>query len=147
MTEDDRIFHTDRTPYAKAPVTPSRRIGELAFEAPWTAWASGMTPAFAYAWVFTSEDSRQHLAGDNVPRAVDFEERIPRHPSERLVKRPLRTRYRRKTGRRVWNPVRVTLPARIIHELFAALASGNRHDDLASSSPDRECGRRRHHRP
>lgn len=36
---------------------------------------------------------REHLAGYKVPRTVDFEESLPRHPTGKLYKRLLRDRY------------------------------------------------------
>ena len=39
------------------------------------------------------EYCREHLAGYKVPRSVDFEESLPRHPTGKLYKRILRDRY------------------------------------------------------
>ena len=39
------------------------------------------------------EHCREHLAGYKVPRSVDFEESLPRHPTGKLYKRILRDRY------------------------------------------------------
>ena len=36
---------------------------------------------------------RDHLAGYKVPRSVDFEDKLPRHPTGKLYKRLLRDRY------------------------------------------------------
>ena len=36
---------------------------------------------------------REHLAGYKVPRSVDFEASLPRHPTGKLYKRLLRDRY------------------------------------------------------
>jgi long-chain acyl-CoA synthetase len=36
---------------------------------------------------------RDHLAGYKTPRSVDFEEKLPRHPTGKLYKRILRDRY------------------------------------------------------
>jgi long-chain acyl-CoA synthetase len=40
------------------------------------------------------EFARQHLAGFKVPRSVDFEDELPRHPTGKLYTRLLRDRYR-----------------------------------------------------
>jgi long-chain acyl-CoA synthetase len=37
--------------------------------------------------------ARQHLARYKVPRSIDFEARLPRHPSGKLYTRLLRDRY------------------------------------------------------
>ena len=44
---------------------------------------------------------REHLAGYKVPRSIDFEATLPRHPTGKLYKRLLRDRYWEGTGRRI----------------------------------------------
>jgi long-chain acyl-CoA synthetase len=44
---------------------------------------------------------RERLAGYKVPRSVDFEDELPRHPTGKLFKRLLRDRYWEGTGRRI----------------------------------------------
>jgi long-chain acyl-CoA synthetase len=44
---------------------------------------------------------REHLAGYKVPRSIDFEAALPRHPTGKLYKRLLRDRYWEATGRRI----------------------------------------------
>ena len=44
---------------------------------------------------------RQHLAGYKAPRSIDFEERLPRHPTGKLYKRLLREPYWDGTGRTI----------------------------------------------
>jgi long-chain acyl-CoA synthetase len=44
---------------------------------------------------------REHLAGYKVPRSVDFEEALPRHPSGKLYTRRLRERYWKGRERRI----------------------------------------------
>jgi long-chain acyl-CoA synthetase len=44
---------------------------------------------------------RAHLAGYKVPRSIDFEAALPRHPTGKLYKRLLRDRYWEGTGRRI----------------------------------------------
>jgi long-chain acyl-CoA synthetase len=44
---------------------------------------------------------RERLAGYKVPRSVDFEEALPRHPTGKLYKRLLRDRYWPSDGRRI----------------------------------------------
>ena len=39
------------------------------------------------------EYARAHLAGYKVPRSIDFEDSLPRHPSGKLYIRRLRDRY------------------------------------------------------
>ena len=36
---------------------------------------------------------REHLAGYKVPRSIDFEDELPRHPTGKLYTRLLRDRY------------------------------------------------------
>jgi long-chain acyl-CoA synthetase len=45
--------------------------------------------------------SRDHLAGYKVPRSIDFEDQLPRHPTGKLYKRVLRDAYWQGTGRRI----------------------------------------------
>ena len=45
--------------------------------------------------------SRERLAGYKVPRSIDFEDALPRHPTGKLYKRLLRDRYWEGTGRRI----------------------------------------------
>ncbi len=45
--------------------------------------------------------ARRHLAGYKVPRSIDFEERLPRHPTGKLYTRLLRERYWKGQGRRI----------------------------------------------
>ena len=45
--------------------------------------------------------TREHLAGYKAPRSIDFEERLPRHPTGKLYKRLLRDPYWEGTGRRI----------------------------------------------
>jgi len=47
------------------------------------------------------EHCREHLAGYKVPRSVDFEESLPRHPTGKLYKRILRDRYWEGRERRI----------------------------------------------
>lgn len=44
---------------------------------------------------------REHLAGYKVPRSVDFEDALPRHPTGKLLKRLLRDPYWEGTGRSI----------------------------------------------
>ncbi len=44
---------------------------------------------------------REHLAGFKVPRSVDFESSLPRHPTGKLLKRLLRDKYWEGTGRKI----------------------------------------------
>ena len=44
---------------------------------------------------------RQRLAGYKVPRSIDFEAELPRHPTGKLYKRLLRDRYWEGTGRQI----------------------------------------------
>ncbi len=44
---------------------------------------------------------REHLAAYKVPRSVDFEDELPRHPTGKLYKRLLRDRYWAGTGRTI----------------------------------------------
>lgn len=44
---------------------------------------------------------REHLAGYKVPRSVDFEESLPRHPTGKLLKRLLRDPYWKDSGRNI----------------------------------------------
>jgi long-chain acyl-CoA synthetase len=45
--------------------------------------------------------ARMHLADYKVPRSIDFEERLPRHPTGKLLVRELRERYWRGRDRRI----------------------------------------------
>jgi Zn-dependent alcohol dehydrogenase len=45
--------------------------------------------------------TREHLAGYKAPRSIDFEERLPRHPTGKLYKRLLRDPYWEGAGRRI----------------------------------------------
>jgi long-chain acyl-CoA synthetase len=45
--------------------------------------------------------ARTHLAGYKVPRSIDFEVRLPRHPTGKLHVRELRDRYWRGRGRAI----------------------------------------------
>ena len=45
--------------------------------------------------------AREHLAGYKVPRSIDFEEALPRHPSGKLYIRRLRDRYWAEKGRNI----------------------------------------------
>ena len=45
--------------------------------------------------------TRDSLAGYKAPRSVDFEERLPRHPTGKLYKRLLRDPYWEGTGRTI----------------------------------------------
>jgi long-chain acyl-CoA synthetase len=45
--------------------------------------------------------ARERLAGYKVPRSIDFEDALPRHPTGKLYKRLLRDRYWEGTGRRI----------------------------------------------
>lgn len=44
---------------------------------------------------------REHLAGYKIPRSIDFEEKLPRHPTGKLLKRLLRDKYWAGTGRSI----------------------------------------------
>jgi long-chain acyl-CoA synthetase len=44
---------------------------------------------------------RQKLAGYKVPRSIDVEETLPRHPTGKLYKRLLRDRYWEQSGRAI----------------------------------------------
>jgi long-chain acyl-CoA synthetase len=44
---------------------------------------------------------RDHLAGYKVPRSIDFEDQLPRHPTGKLYKRLLRDPYWEGTGRKI----------------------------------------------
>ncbi|MFT4798263.1 MAG: long-chain acyl-CoA synthetase [Candidatus Azotimanducaceae bacterium] len=44
---------------------------------------------------------REHLAGFKVPRSVDYEDSLPRHPTGKLLKRLLRDKYWQDTGRNI----------------------------------------------
>ncbi|MBA3302398.1 MAG: hypothetical protein H0U26_00835, partial [Acidimicrobiia bacterium] len=37
--------------------------------------------------------AKEHLAGFKVPRSIDFQAELPRHPTGKLYKRLLRDRY------------------------------------------------------
>ena len=45
--------------------------------------------------------AREHLAGYKIPRSIDFEEELPRHPSGKLYIRRLRDRYWADQGRNI----------------------------------------------
>jgi long-chain acyl-CoA synthetase len=45
--------------------------------------------------------AREHMAGYKVPRSIDFEETLPRHPSGKLYIRRLRDRYWKDQGRSI----------------------------------------------
>lgn len=45
--------------------------------------------------------AREHLAGYKVPRSIDFEEELPRHPSGKLYIRRIRDRYWADQGRQI----------------------------------------------
>ncbi|MGZ4760028.1 MAG: AMP-binding enzyme, partial [Acidimicrobiales bacterium] len=45
--------------------------------------------------------ARRHLAGYKVPRSVDFEDELPRHPTGKLYTRLLRDRYWADTSRSI----------------------------------------------
>ena len=45
--------------------------------------------------------AREHLAGYKIPRSIDFEEELPRHPSGKLYIRRLRDRYWADKGRNI----------------------------------------------
>ena len=47
------------------------------------------------------EHCREHLAGYKVPRSIDFEDTLPRHPTGKLYKRILRDRYWEGQERRI----------------------------------------------
>ena len=44
---------------------------------------------------------REHLAGFKVPRSVDYEDQLPRHPTGKLLKRLLRDKYWEDSGRTI----------------------------------------------
>ncbi len=44
---------------------------------------------------------REHLASYKVPRSIDFEEKLPRHPTGKLYIRSLRDRYWKDRGRNI----------------------------------------------
>lgn len=44
---------------------------------------------------------REHLAGFKIPRSIDFEQTLPRHPTGKLLKRLLRDKYWQDTGRNI----------------------------------------------
>ena len=44
---------------------------------------------------------REHLAGFKVPRSVDYEDQLPRHPTGKLLKRLLRGKYWEDSGRAI----------------------------------------------
>jgi long-chain acyl-CoA synthetase len=44
---------------------------------------------------------RTHLAGYKVPRSIDFERELPRHPTGKLLVRTLRERYWTGRDRRI----------------------------------------------
>lgn len=44
---------------------------------------------------------RDHLAGYKVPRSIDYEAELPRHPTGKLYKRLLKERYWPKDGRKI----------------------------------------------
>jgi long-chain acyl-CoA synthetase len=44
---------------------------------------------------------REHLAGYKIPKSIDFEEALPRHPTGKLLKRLLRDKYWEGTGRSI----------------------------------------------
>ena len=60
----------------------------------------GMTPSDALAAELIAF-TRDSLAGYKAPRSVDFEERLPRHPTGKLYKRLLRDPYWEGTGRTI----------------------------------------------
>jgi len=45
--------------------------------------------------------AREHLAAYKTPRSIDFEERLPRHPTGKLYVRLLRDRYWKDAGRSI----------------------------------------------
>jgi long-chain acyl-CoA synthetase len=45
--------------------------------------------------------ARQHIAGYKVPRSIDFEDALPRHPSGKLYVRVLRDKYWQGRGRKI----------------------------------------------
>ncbi len=45
--------------------------------------------------------AREHLAGYKVPRSIDFEDELPRHPTGKLYTRLLRDRYWADTDRAI----------------------------------------------
>jgi acyl-coenzyme A synthetase/AMP-(fatty) acid ligase len=45
--------------------------------------------------------ARERLAGYKIPRSIDFEEELPRHPSGKLYIRQLRDRYWADRGRKI----------------------------------------------
>ena len=45
--------------------------------------------------------ARARLAAYKVPRSIDFEERLPRHPTGKLYTRLLRDRYWEGAGRKI----------------------------------------------
>jgi long-chain acyl-CoA synthetase len=44
---------------------------------------------------------REHLAGFKVPRSIDYEDALPRHPTGKLLKRLLRDKYWENAGRSI----------------------------------------------
>ena len=62
--------------------------------------ASGHTPSANLAEELI-EHCRGHLAGYKAPRSIDFEERLPRHPTGKLFKRLLRDPYWEGRNRRI----------------------------------------------
>ena len=45
--------------------------------------------------------AREHLADYKVPRSIDFEAKLPRHPTGKLHVRELRDRYWKGLGRKI----------------------------------------------
>ena len=55
-----------------------------------------LAPGFAATPALEAEIlafGRTHLAGYKVPRSIDFERELPRHPTGKLLVRQLRDRY------------------------------------------------------
>ena len=44
---------------------------------------------------------REHLAGFKVPKSIDFEAELPRHPTGKLLKRILRDKYWKEQERKI----------------------------------------------
>lgn len=62
--------------------------------------AAGVIPGQALAEDLIAY-CREHLAGFKAPRSVDFEEKLPRHPTGKLLKRLLRDKYWEDAGRSI----------------------------------------------
>lgn len=67
---------------------------------------------------------REHLAGFKTPDSIDFEEKLSRHPTGKLLKRLLRDRYWEETGRSI-QACRKAIIIRVAHILLYGYYGSN----------------------